>query len=517
MWRNQRFQRGGTVTRNTHYGPVSEESKLRSDGGEKHGKAAPPEDILAAPSNQLNTEPHPQAVTEAIVELLDAADILLNDVDRPRDYGVDPTSTTVEQLTALSQAVHNGELTIEVTGASGDEADPVETLQSSVREVRNRTAVTDRSARRLLEDLEAVESRQQSQLTSRLDDTIKRLEEYRELQTALGSVSPRDEPRVVGQELLTEFDDRETDHADRLADLGRTLQQAANDRETARSDSLQLEEVVEEIVETASEQTHWEPNDSNTTAPAPALAEALDTGTLWFLDDRHSIDSVASAVESTGVAQSKPAREFLETVRNTDHADERELKRQLRTAVKAIDRTETVTTRLKGVDPDALTRTADRLLEDLATLSVPTTVHIQERIEELKKTAAQSNDADPLTLYAARQELQYYDRTLIPNLSDPVKPSAETDDLSNRLDRLEQRRSEMRQSYPSEYPDCDHTIPIYFFDLVSNLLTEAEQLHARDETDRAAGLADASEQLLEWITGMYETHSYFVLLQELRG
>lgn len=492
---------------------------LATDGGERRqGKAAPPEDVLAAPANQLDTEPHPQDVTAEIIELLDAAETLVEAVDQPRDHGIDPSAPEIEQLTALADAVQDGELTLDTESASthSKTIDVARKLEDGVQKTRSRQSVESDAAYRLLEDLESVRTRQTDQLAATLEETVDQLEQHQQLQNGIGSLPSRRNPHELGRELAEGFDGRNVDHGRRLANVGRALESTADDLETCRNEHRQLREAVENVCATAATQTNWSAGTNDAEEAVGQLATALDDEEVWFADEATSIAGLAANVE-TATAQSKPAAEFLNVLRNVHTTDDRRIQENLENAVEAIDRTETVTTRLEGVDPDAVVRTADRLLTDLDSHTNAVVPHLRERIEDISETARRSNDVDLLTLYAARQELRYYDRTLIPQLSDPDDTGIETEGLSARIEAVDERRSSMRQSYPSEYPDCDHTIPIYFFDLASTLLDEASDLQTRGETQQATGVVDAAERVLDWIEGMYETHSYFVLLKELRG
>lgn len=490
---------------------------LVTDGGERRqGKAAPPEDILAAPANQLNTEPHPQEVTAEIIAVLEAVETLVEAVDEPQTHGIDPSASEVAQVTALADAIADGELTVTGETASSHATDVPRKLEDGIRTVRDRQSVESSTAHRLLEDLERIRTRQPDQLAATLEDAVDQLDQYQQLQADLGALPSRGDPNRLGRELADAFDARNVDYARSLANIGQTLETAASDLEDCRNEHRQLQESVETVCATASNQTSWSAGTSDADEAVAQLVTGLDEEEVWFADETTSIVGFAASID-TATAQSKPATEFLDTLRNIHTTEDRRIRESLQTAVEAIDRTETVTTRLEGVDPDAVVRTADRLLSDVESQSDTVVPHLRERIEDIKETAQRSNDADLLTLYAARQELRYYDRTLIPQLSTPDDTDGGTDTLTARIEAVDERRSSMRQSYPAEYPDCDHTIPIYYFDLASTLLEEASELQTRGETQQAAGVVDAADRVLNWIEGMYETHSYFVLLKELRG
>lgn len=490
--------------------------EVATDGGDRSGKAAPPEDILAAPANQLETEPHPQDVTQAVMSLLDAADTLLGEVDQPEQCGIDTSAGEVEQLTALAEAVERGELSLG-TAQSGDSHAQTHgrELQEDVRAVRDRHTVDSDTAGQLLDELEGTSRNGSDRLVSALGEAVTELDSHRQLTRAVGSLSVRQEPRRLGRELTQAFESVDGEAARRLSKVGRTLETTADDLETYQRDHQQLVETADTICGAATTQTEWTADTDDPEQAATQLAEDLSDEAVWFADESTSVARFASRVDADDTPQSKPAREFLRVLGNVHSVEDRRVTEAITDAVEAIDRTETITTRLDGVDPDAVAQTADRLLSDLGTLNSTVVPYLRERIEDIKSTAQRSNDADLLTLYASRQELRYYDRTLIPQLTEPTDDAA--GELETRIDEVDERRSEMRQSYPSEYPDCDHTIPIYFFDLASTLLEDARDLHTQGQSQQAVALADAAEQVLEWIEGLYETHSYFVLLKELRG
>lgn len=499
-----------------------EKRTLVTDGGERNrGKPAPPEDMLAAPANKLNTNPHPRDVTTAIGELLDAAENVIEALDNPADYGVRQSATTAEQLNALADAIQHDELQLASDNeprdapAQGEQSDQSDALREAIRETRSRAQTDSGIARRLLDDLDAAESRRADQLATTLTETVGELNQHQQLKTALDSISPRQAPDQLGRDIVTQFDGLAD--TEPLVEAGRELETAAQEVQRCRKAQEQLESKIEMVCETASAQTSWQADTAGDVEAASQLARALEQERLWFADEATSVSGLAADVQATSDAQSKPATEFLQVFQNAHNTDDGRVKDMLREAIDAIDSTETVTARLEGVDPEALARTADRLLFDMDDHSHDVIPHLRTRVEEIKQTAERSNNADLLTLYAARQEIRYYDRTLIPQLGTQESADTETASVARRIEELDDRRSRMRQSYPSEYPDCDHTIPIYLFDLVSNLIAEADDLHQRGEHQRAAGLAEAIEQTLDWIEGLYETHSYFVLLKELRG
>ncbi|MFC7058532.1 hypothetical protein [Halovenus salina] len=426
---------------------------LLTDGGDRQGRAAPPEDILAAPANQLGTEPHPQDVTQAVVSLLDAAETLVDDLDQPEQYGIDQSAGEVEQLTALAEAVEIGELSVGTeskdrsSSATPDHAQP-RGLQDDLRDVRERHTVDSGTAGQLLDDLESASQDGSGRLAATLGETVTELDRHRQLTRALGSLSVRQEPRRLGRELTQAVEGLGGDGARQLSKVGQTLETTADDLETYQRDYRQLAETADEICGTAATQTAWTADTDDPEQAATQLAADLAEEAVWFADESASVARFAASVDAGDAPQSKPSREFLRVLQNVHSVEDRHVTEAITDAVEAIDRTETITTRLDGVDPEAVKQTADRLLSDLSTLSSTVVPHLRERIADIKETAQRSNDADLLTLYASRQELRYYDRTLIPQLAEPTDDDDETGELETQIKEVDDRRSEMRQSYP---------------------------------------------------------------------
>lgn len=485
-------------------------------------KSGPAAEALASSAARLDTDSEPEAVAEAVEELLDASEELLDAVDRPADYGIHRSDPSARQISMLAKALNEGELEL-AKAPNREETAPERhrVLQESVDRVRD-DGIESNTAVGLLEELET-RGGTVEQMTGTLQTTVEQLDAYDRLQASLATLDGQQDPQQLAQSMTTQFEGgvadpgRDTmDNSVRLAAVGRTLERVAADLEECRNRNNALMRAAEDISEMAREQTSWSVRTTETTDAMTDLARDLDDEQLWFADDTTSIAGVAADVETSASVQSKPAEEFLSTLQHINTVERRRLVDTLQTAVDAIDRAETISTRLGGVDADGLTRTADRLLATLETESGEMVPHLRDRIADLKRTAEHSNDVDLPALYAARQEIRFYDRTLVPNLSTDSGYDPDDEPITARLDKIDERRKQMRQSYPSEYPDCDHTIPIYFFDLVSTLLEAARETNRRGDVERAAGLADAANDTLDWIEGLYETHSYFVLLRQLR-
>ena len=468
-------------------------------------------------AEKLGTDNDPQSVTSAVEDLVEAFDTVVHSVDNPTKYGIRRSETVIERSTRLAEAIRRDELELSGEATTPDFTDSLQELRNAVRQTRQRNTVDGNVASQLLEDLDSLDNREEDQLRLTLTDAVAQLEQYQQFQTTLNSISLHQEPHQLGDELTRAFDNFNSENVQKLTEVGTTLQSTADDARSHREDYEQLLDVAETICDSAKAQTAISVEARDTQQAVNQLVTELERGSVWFADDTTGISEVAISVQSKGKAESKPAREFLQALQNTHSLPNNQLEETIMDAVEAIDQTETITTRLDGVDPDSLVHTIDRLQSNIDRQNHDLVAPLIKRLEDLKQTAQRANDSDLMTLYAARQELRYYDRTLIPQLSAPEETVEEVQALDKRINTVNDRRTRMRQSYPSEYPDCDHTIPIYFFDLVTTLLEAATELQRQGDQKQAAGVVNAAGQTLDWIEGLYETHSYFVLLKELRG
>jgi len=485
---------------------------------------APPEEVLAAPANKLDTNPHPRDVTLAADELIEAVDTIIDAVDAETATKLTRHENPVDRATALADAVEHGDVTLEGSSAgtspSGQKQKEAEKVSQAVEAVRHERSPTTDPAVRMLDTFATLPETSVEELTDTLSETVTTVETYEMLGEALADLPSEADPAAAGEQLETNCRNVQGESAQHLGELGHTLQTTGEQLTTSQRERDELANYLVEIATIAEEQTETDFDTAEGTELGEQVCQALEVGTVRFADSGDQLSQIASEIRRTSDGESEPAKAFLEVFQSNGGASEEEITTQLKRAVRAINRTETVGARLDGVEPAAVERMADRLLETLSGIQSPVSRELHDRVRRIKQTAGQTNEDDLLSLYASKQELRYYDRSLIPALTiDEREKETATDsaDLTERLEMLEEQRSDMRQSYPVEYPDCDHTIPIYFFDLASDLLDSAETSHEQGERQQAEGLLVAVEQLLNRIEGLYETHSYFVLLRELRN
>ncbi len=129
--------------------------------------------------------------------------------------------------------------------------------------------------------------------------------------------------------------------------------------------------------------------------------------------------------------------------------------------------------------------------------------------------ADESNRVIP---YAIRNELRFYDRTLLSELGGTGAASGGSSESADvPLARVAERREDLEDRYVEGRRDHNHSIPLHFLSLVDALADEAERAAATGDDARAAGLCAAADETLDHVTQLYERNEYSVMLRRLRG
>lgn len=144
---------------------------------------------------------------------------------------------------------------------------------------------------------------------------------------------------------------------------------------------------------------------------------------------------------------------------------------------------------------------------------------IAERASELREIVERANDSNTVTPYAARRELRFYDRTLVPAVREPTtEPANDTPtEADQQLSELADRRQRIEERYVSGRPDHNHRIPLFFLSLVDDLIEDAEGRLARGHTNEVVGLCAGIEAVLDRTEQLYTFKEYSVMLRSLRG
>jgi len=134
------------------------------------------------------------------------------------------------------------------------------------------------------------------------------------------------------------------------------------------------------------------------------------------------------------------------------------------------------------------------------------------RVRELEATL--DGQTDDIQRYAIYQEVLFYDRTLVPQLSrSSTGPDGAADELAESIQR---EIDEIEREYISVRADHDHAIPRHFLELADDLATDARQ-DMRRHPDRATGVLTGTEAILGNVRELYDRNEYSVMLRRLQG
>lgn len=237
-----------------------------------------------------------------------------------------------------------------------------------------------------------------------------------------------------------------------------------------------------------------------------SLAGALRRGGLSFGSDDDDVRRAARAA----APESRLATALVAVFEGDADDPEATVERVLET----LDEAERTQAKLEGVTPAAVGRLAESVRSSLDGHGVVRET-LRERADELASTATRG-DPDPLLSYAARRELQFYERTLVPRLnSDPGDDG--TADAGATVETVGARRDEMRSSFPRRYDDVNHEIPIHLLDTAADVVEAAEAALADGDPARAAGMATATDAFLDAVEKLYRRDAYYTLLRRLRA
>ncbi|MBX0325239.1 hypothetical protein EGH21_19620 [Halomicroarcula sp. F13] len=488
---------------------------------------------LQAPAERLNQPPNPQAVTEAVETLTETIYAVVDATALNERDNLQPEDSPVETAEEVRRAAERGTLTQtdphdqhgQAPGGSESETDtgaePKEVtpaaITGAVSSVRGSTTAETASGQRLLEYLSSADKAPERKLTETLDNVVTTLNHHAAVESALQAIKPHVEPRELGRTLDRRTADVEGELGDALETIAVTLSTVAEEREECESEREELVENAERVCTAANEQTTIAFDSSvGTAAWLASLADRLDDGSISFADQENSLHSVASRLDLA--PESTLGREFVDVL-TSEAISQQDSAETLRSVVATIDRAETTGHRLDGLESNEVARLAERLADEFESVDSPVGSVLRERASELQSTVRQAGKSDLVTIYAARQELRFYDHRLLKQVQTGGGAGGDENEseLQSLTDEVEQRRSTMRTQYPSDYPQHDHSIPIHFLELVSSLQEAATDARASGNKDRAVGYLKAADKTLDWVAELYDRHAYSVLLEQLRG
>lgn len=501
-----------------------------------------PDEQTADPSavaQRLETEPTEASVRNTLESLVDAVDRL----DQAAPGRSAAANGPAERAQALADAVEDGDLVFD--RPVEDESDPVagadpklgadidsdlepdqaeqgpsfDHVVAAARAVQEGNRIQSRDLSRLLEYLTDPDRADEAHIRDTLSTVVGTVEEADQLDEALSVVTDQGDPAQMGDRVARELSGVDGDRAAAVRRLAKSLSDVATRLDRCERTRSSVEEALGRVGTVVDAQVaSLDLSAGSPSDQAQRLASALDNGDVTLTDTGSGPASAAAAAERDVDPESPLASDLVEALSDTTMTNDETLRKTLKEVLRAIDETETVRGRLDTVDRDTVRSLADDLAEDLSASASSVESHLADRVNELREMIDRASEADTLPVYAAKQELTYYDRTLFPRLRrDDGGEDTDTETVEQLLEEVEQRRSHIRTSYPSNYPDHNHTIPIHFLELVAHLHEEATHAVDRDEHERALGLLDAADDTLDWIDDLYDRHDYRALLQQLRG
>lgn len=493
---------------------------------------------LARPARQLDTDADDQAVADAIEELIDAVDTIARSADLPDSVDVSRNDPTTTKASTIAQAVTDRDLVVAPAGeqpavpetTTATQMDDAATSESTTAHsrmdhisdageaVRLSQPPQDRETERLLQYLSEPDTATQDQLEQTLSAVVKTVEDHRRLSDALDRVTTDSIDSVYEvtsvRDTLRDVDSQEARIVRDLCDnYAATLEEV----ESCRAELDSVVRASDDLVSAAVEQTDLSFSTTESTQERLTdLSNAVDRGEVVLRAETGTTERILTDVERQVRPESSLARDLVDQLGEKRSVDDRTFESTLVRVLETLDETETIRHRLNDVDRETVLASAGGLLDDLDASS-----HVEgllkERVAELTETIERANDVDTVVIYAARQELDYYDRTFLPMLRETGDDHSQDAEAERRLSAVENRRSNIRTNYPTSYPEHNHTIPIHFLELVESLHQEAADAETSGDTERAMGLLTAAEHTMDWVEELYDRHAYSVLLKQLRG
>lgn len=356
-----------------------------------------------------------------------------------------------------------------------------------------------RTARRLVRYLEDPSRAEESEIQETLQATVTALDEYAAIDQALTSLPPN--PREAGDQLSARVRRTDTEPADALGHVGEMLSETARELETCRKVRDRFSASAETVCAAATE-AGLTVEEKQSVGRIESLARALDRGEASF--GQPLTDTVDRAISDTD-PESVLGRELAAALRNPSEANVREI---VQDVFEALDEAERIRSRLTNVRPPEV--------EDLAgtvrsSLSEETTIEatLLERVTDIQQRVAD----DRMLAFSFRQELNFYDKTLLPRMGVTQDDDSET---GAQIEAVRERRGEMREQFPRQYEDLNHEIPIHLLDTVSDILDEAKTTWKTGESERALGMTQAADRFLDATESLYRNNAYHILLRQLR-
>lgn len=470
-------------------------------------------------AEKLGTRTSERAVLASIDQIASDLDTLAATVDIAGPDGkVDSDAPPEDKASALVALLKRDELALTTTPQGHEPSagqNVSERLGEAIAATRRTQNPSGKQAATLLNQLDNLEHTADSQLESTLADTVDRLEEAHRVEQIAD----------LGDTELAVSQLKRVDGSLATA-IASLVQDAEASNET--DDLAALDGRIDETIRSLSGDS---PGPTASRADriaqlctlAQTAAKAEDTATENEPEEQ-DVATVASTVASTEEVTSATGKELLTSLQ--DPGSVSTLEAPLRDAVVELNTAATVSSLTQSIDRDEVSQTISELQDDLEPLETSVADVLNDRLEMLNQTLERADPQNPSIVYAVREEIRFYDRELFDSLqsNELVEPDApestDTDEptsvrVTPSPEDLRAKHEEIESRYVEQRDDHNHVIPLHFLALADELQTEVETAQTNGEPERATGLAEAAESLLDQVEDLYRGPDS-VLLRQLR-
>ncbi|WP_096389371.1 hypothetical protein [Halopenitus persicus] len=474
-------------------------------------------------ADRLGASPSATDVERRLDSLGTSIDRIVSAADLPDSRGPSPDSDPVSKAESLRRALETDRIRIEAAtpgrgGGRDRDATEAETVRQAARSVSRDVRPSASVSSRLLDQLAGARRASESRIEETLREALDRLDEH---------------------ERASDVVDR-TDGIDSVADLAERRRSRSRRRRREESDRNRLREAVSELLTAVDVEVNEDDDLDRRVREATRKVRERDSGfdadssrgsfardadpdaprSDGTTETDASEDDVRTAVRrarESATPRSREARDLFEALEagRTDPAAD-----ALETAATRLDEMATARSMLDSVDPDDVSALVGTIDDRLADHDGPVADRLAERVEELESRLDRIDETNRVLLFAAHEELTFYDRQLLGALDGTGRvpgPGADAAAVEDRVASLRDRREAIETDYVEERSDHNHSIPLYFLSVVDTNLTEAENLLNAGQPDRAAGICTVTEAVIDHVEGLYDQNQYSVMLRSLRG
>lgn len=481
-------------------------------------------------SNHLDVPAESSAVHDRVTDLTDGVDDVLRAAN---DAGVvDTSQDRADALATLAREVSRGEVDIVAdadrapgggdsastrggagAGGGGAAGGGTGTVGAAAESVRQRQSPGSPLARELL-DVMADEHVDRRTVEDTLADAVTELEAAHAVTRASDRAGDVSSPR--GAETFAQrVREVDGDLAASLAPVASRLVDALEgDSASASSPDPSAVSALEAMCDAAERETSVSLSGSTTLERGEALASQVRDGEVSFETGGDPVPAAARSVGAQAEPTSAAASALLDALSDPAGNSAERIEGALTTAVGALDEHETTQRVLEDVSVADVTAVANEVKRELDPGNdVEST--LLERVASLTERVERSSDANVVDRYVAHEELTFYRDTLLPALASGRSDDGGDASTASLLESVDERIGDV-EGYYERREDHNHTIPRHFVSLARSLRDEGERL-AGAEPERARGVLEASDAVLDHVESLYEQNQYSILLRRLRG